>query len=106
MRDRSYEEGFIQRLKQDPAYAAALLNSVLEDGDAAELQVMLHQFDKAFPGTRTGMPAETGNREESSNPPSVGRLSAVVKAMGMKLVVATAAQDEEIADAAARQAVA
>lgn len=35
-------------LREDPAYAVDLLNSILEDGDHADLLIALHQMTKAF----------------------------------------------------------
>ena len=60
MRDRSQDEAMAEQFQDDPAYALQLLNSVLEDGDQAELLIVLRQMAKAFGGVQTI--AEKANR--------------------------------------------
>jgi hypothetical protein len=47
MRDRPHDEAMAELFKEDPAYAAELLNSVLEDGDQDELEILLRQMTEA-----------------------------------------------------------
>jgi DNA-binding phage protein len=39
--------------QQDPAYGIELLNSILEDGEQAELLIALRQMAKAFGGVQS-----------------------------------------------------
>ena len=79
--------------RSDPAYAATLLDSVLEDGDQGELLIVLRQMTKAFGGVpkvaeRAGLNRtqlyRTLSREGN---PEVRSLVAVLKTMGMRLAV-------------------
>lgn len=47
MKDRSHDEAMAEVFRKDPAYAAELLESILEDGSAGELLIALRQMAKA-----------------------------------------------------------
>ena len=47
---RSHEDATVESFAKDPEYAAAYLNAVLEDGDAAELRVVLQRIARASGG--------------------------------------------------------
>jgi DNA-binding phage protein len=47
---RSHEDATVESFSKEPEYAAAYLNAVLEDGDAAELRVVLERMALAFDG--------------------------------------------------------
>jgi probable addiction module antidote protein len=79
--------------QQDPAYALALLNSILEDGEQGELLIALRQMTKAFGGVQSV--AEKANLNstqlyrtlsEEGNP-ALSSLAAILKAMGLRLAV-------------------
>jgi probable addiction module antidote protein len=93
MRDRPHDEAMAEILSKDPAYAIELVNSILEDGDQAELLITLRQMTKAFGGVQTI--AEKANLNatqlyrtlsENGNP-ELRSLSAILKAMGLRLAV-------------------
>lgn len=44
---RSHEDATVESFAEDPEYASAYLNAVLEDGDAAELRVALERIARA-----------------------------------------------------------
>jgi probable addiction module antidote protein len=79
--------------RDDPAYAVELLNSILEDGDQRELLIALRQMTKAFGGVQTV--AETAQLSTTQlyrtlspdGNPVLSSLSAILKAMGMRLAV-------------------
>lgn len=48
MRDRAHDDAMAESLLKEPAYAAQLLRSILEDGDEGELLIALQQMAKAF----------------------------------------------------------
>src|SRR5258708_29290820 len=91
MRDRPHDDAMVEILSKDPAYAIELVNSILEDGDQAELLITLRQMTKAFGGVQTI--AEKANLNatqlyrtlsENGNP-ELRSLSAILKAMGLRL---------------------
>ena len=93
MRDRTHDEAMAELFKEDPAYALQLLNSILEDGEQGELLIALRQMAKAFGGVQAV--AEKANLKptqlyrtlsEEGNP-ELRSLSAVLKAMGLRLAV-------------------
>ncbi|WP_422615549.1 DNA-binding protein [Photorhabdus luminescens] len=53
MRDRSHDDAMSEVFRKDPAYAIELLNSILEDGEQAELLIALRQMTKAFGRVRS-----------------------------------------------------
>lgn len=93
MRDRTHDEGMAEVLRDDPAYAIQLLNSILEDGDQSELLITLRQMTKAFGGVQTV--AETAQLSTTQlyrtlspeGNPVLSSLSAILKAMGLRLAV-------------------
>lgn len=52
MRDKAHDMAMAELFKDDPAYALQYLNSILEDGDQAELLIALHQLRRSRPRTR------------------------------------------------------
>lgn len=50
MRDRAHDDAMAEALRNDPAYAAALLNSIIESGDQGELLIALRHLRMAFSG--------------------------------------------------------
>ena len=53
MKDRSHDAAMAEVFRSDPAYAVELLNSILEDGEQAELLIALRQMAEAFGGVRS-----------------------------------------------------
>jgi probable addiction module antidote protein len=93
MKDKPHDEAMAELYQQDPAYAVEMLNSILEDGEQAELLVALRQMAKAFGGVQTI--AEKANLNatqlyrtlsEDGNP-ELASLAAILKAMGLRLAV-------------------
>ena len=93
MRDRTHDEAMAEVFRDDPAYAVQLLNSILEDGDQSELLITLRQMTKAFGGVQTV--AESANLSTTQlyrtlspdGNPVLSSLSAILKAMGLRLAV-------------------
>ena len=90
---RSHEEAVIEDLRSDPEFAAGYLNSVLEDGDQQELMTALRRVAIAFGGVPklaelTELNAKTLYRTLSpQGNPELRSLTAMLKAMGMRLAV-------------------
>lgn len=93
VKDRSLDEVMVDEFRKDPAHAATLLDSILEDGDQGELLIVLRQMTKAFGGVpkvaeRTGLNRTQLYRTLSrQGNPEVRSLIAVLEAMGLRLAI-------------------
>ncbi|MGA3011619.1 MAG: addiction module antidote protein [Terracidiphilus sp.] len=93
MGDRNHDEAMAEEFKQDPAYALELLNEILEDGDQGELLIALRQMTKAFGGVQSVAekanlnPTQLYRTLSEHGNPELRSLSAVLKAMGLRLAV-------------------
>ena len=93
MNDSPHDEAMAEVFSNDPAYAVELLNSILADGDQAELLIALRQMAKAFGGVR-GVAKEAGLNPNqlyrmlsAGGNPEFRSLSTVLRAMGLRLAV-------------------
>jgi probable addiction module antidote protein len=92
-KSRSHEESTIASFRRDPRFAAEYLNTVLEEGDQQELMTALRYMAKAFGGVsrlaeQAELNATTLYRTLSPlGNPELKRLTALLKAMGMRLAV-------------------
>ena len=90
---RSHEEATIESFRKDPVFAAEYLNSILKDGDQAELMLALRRMSKAFGGVqKLAQDAELNVNSlyrtlSSKGNPELKSLRAVLRAMGMQLTV-------------------
>ena len=90
---RSHEEATIESFRKDPVFAAEYLNSILNDGDQAELMLALRRMSKAFGGVqKLAQDAELNVNSlyrtlSSKGNPELKSLRAVLRAMGMQLTV-------------------
>jgi probable addiction module antidote protein len=79
--------------RADPEYAVLLLNSILEDGDQGELLVVLRQLAGAFGGVPAIAaqaqlnPTQLYRTLSAEGNPALSSLSAILKAMGLRLAV-------------------
>ena len=93
MRDRNHDEAMAEEFKQDPAYALELLNEILEDGEQGELLIALRQMAKAFGGVQSVAekanlnPTQLYRTLSEEGNPELRSLSAILKAMGLRLAV-------------------
>ena len=93
MRDRTHDEAMAETFRQNPAYALELLNSILEDGEQAELLIALRQMAKAFGGVQTVAekanlnPTQLYRTLSEEGNPALSSLTAILKAMGFRLSV-------------------
>lgn len=77
----------------DPNFTAEYLNSLLEDGEQADLLIALRQMAKSFGGVSTLAekahlnPTQLYRTLSSEGNPALSSLSAILKAMGMRLAV-------------------
>jgi probable addiction module antidote protein len=97
MKDRSHDEAMGELLREDPAYAVELLNSILADGDQSELLIALRQMAKAFGGVQSiadTAQLSTTQLYRTLSPtgnPVLSNLSAILNAMGLRLAVQSTA---------------
>lgn len=90
---RDHEDALRESLRTDPAFAAEYLNAVLADGEQAELMLALRRIAVAFGGVSaiakdTNLHAKTLYRTLSpQGNPELKSLTALLKAMGMRLSV-------------------
>lgn len=90
---RSHEEATVESFRKDPRFAAEYLNAVLVDGDQEELMVALRTMAQAFGGVprlaeSAQLNATTLYRTLSpKGNPELKSMTALLKAMGMRLAV-------------------
>jgi probable addiction module antidote protein len=93
MKTRNHDEAMADLYRKDPDFAVDLLNSILEDGEQAELLIALRQMALAFGGV--SKIAERANLNgthiyralsEKGNP-EIRSFTAILKAMGLRLVI-------------------
>lgn len=93
MKDRAHDDAMAQVFRDDPAYAVELLNSILEDGDQGEMLIALRQMAKAFGGvSQIAQKAQLNSTHiyralSAEGNPEIRSLSAILKAMGLRLAV-------------------
>ena len=78
---------------EDPAFAALYLTDLLEDGEQADLLIALRQMARAFGGVASIAgrahlnPTQLYRTLSAQGNPELRSLTAVLKAMGMRLSV-------------------
>lgn len=93
MKDRSHNEAMAELFRDDPAFAVDYLNSVIEEGDQADLLMALRQLAAASGGISSVAerahlnPTQLYRTLSPDGNPELRSLSAVLKAMGMRLSV-------------------
>ena len=93
MKDRSHEDAMAELFRDDKAFATEYLNSVLEEGDQSDLLIALRQMAKAYGGVPAIAelahlnPTQLYRTLSPEGNPELSSLSAVLKAMGMRLAV-------------------
>jgi probable addiction module antidote protein len=93
MRDKTHDESMAEIFKEDPAYAVEMLNAILEDGEQGELLIALRQMTKAFGGVQDVAekanlnPTQLYRTLSEQGNPELRSLSAILKAMGLRLAV-------------------
>lgn len=93
MRDRSHDEAMAELFREDPQFAVEYLNDLLQDGEQADLLVALRQIADARGGVRiVAKEAELNANQlyrtlSPQGNPELRSLSAVLKALGLRLAV-------------------
>ena len=95
MKGRSHDEAMAEVYRKDPDFARQVINNIFgdEDGDQGELLIVLRQMTKAFGGVQTVAeqahlnPTQLYRTLSPEGNPALSSLSAILKAMGMRLSV-------------------
>jgi probable addiction module antidote protein len=93
MRSRPHDEAMAELYRNDPAFALDVLNAILEDGNQAELLTVLRHMAQAFGGVRAVAeqahlnPTQLYRTLSPKGNPALSSLSAILKAMGLRLAV-------------------
>ncbi len=93
MKHRVHDDAMAEAYQKDPAYALELLNSVLADGDQAELLLVLRQLAKAFGGVQAIAdkaqlnPTQIYRTLSADGNPALSSFRAILDAMGLRLAV-------------------
>ena len=93
MRDKNHDDAIADMYKDDPALAAAVLDSVLADGNKGDLLIVLRQMSKAFGGISKLAEAAKLNKTQiyrilsRNGNPTIGSMGAILKTMGLRLSV-------------------
>ena len=93
MKSIPYDEAMASVFRKEPELAIDLLNNILAEGSQAELLIAIRQISKAFGGIaqiakETDLNQTQLYRTLSPNGnPTLGNLSSILKAMGLRLAV-------------------
>ena len=93
MRSQSHDVAMAELYRSDPALALDVINGILEDGDQGELLTVLRQLTQAFGGVQTIAeqadlnPTQIYRTLSPDGNPALSSLTAILKAMGLRLAV-------------------
>ena len=93
MRSRPHNEAMAELYHSDPALALEVINDILGDGDQAELLTVLRHMAQAFGGVQAVAeqarlnPTQIYRTLSPKGNPALSSLSAILKAMGLRLAV-------------------
>jgi len=93
MRSKPHDEAMADLYRRDPALALEVINGILEDGDQAELLIVLRQLAAAFGGVQAVAEQAHLNATQiyrtlsPQGNPGLSSLTAILKAMGLRLAV-------------------
>ncbi|MBS0316971.1 MAG: addiction module antidote protein [Proteobacteria bacterium] len=93
MKSRSHDDAMAEMYRRDPALALEVINGILADGDQAELLIVLRQMALAFGGVQAVAeqahlnPTQLYRTLSPKGNPALSSLSAILKAMGLRLAV-------------------
>lgn len=104
MRSRPHDIAMAELYRNDPAFAIGVINDILKDGEQAELLTILRHMTLAFGGVQAVAeqahlnPTQLYRTLSPTGNPSLSSLSAILKAMGLRLSV-QASHESSHADA-------
>jgi DNA-binding phage protein len=95
MKSKTHDEAMAELYSKDPEFACQVINDILEDenGEQGELLIVLRQMTKAFGGVQAVAaqahlnPTQLYRTLSPDGNPALRSLSAILKAMGLRLSV-------------------
>ncbi len=93
MRSKLHDDAMAELYRGDPAFVLDVINGILEDGNQAELLIVLRQMTQAFGGVQAVAeqahlnPTQLYRTLSPKGNPALSSLSAILKAMGLRLAV-------------------
>lgn len=93
MKSRSHDDAMAELYRNNPTLALEVINGILADGDQVELLVVLRQMAQAFGGMQAVAeqahlnPTQLYRTLSPKGNPALNSLTAILKAMGMRLAV-------------------
>lgn len=93
MKSKPNDVAMAELYRDDPAFALDVINNILEGGDQAELLIVLRQMAQAFGGVQAVAeqahlnPTQLYRTLSPKGNPALSSLSAILKAMGLRLAV-------------------
>ena len=93
MKSKPNDEAMAELYRDDPSLALDVINGIFEDGDQAELLIVLRQMAQAFGGVQAVAerahlnPTQLYRTLSPKGNPALSSLSAILKAMGLRLAV-------------------
>ncbi|WP_062365408.1 DNA-binding protein [Variovorax paradoxus] len=93
MKSKAHDDAMAELYRDDPAFALEVINAILEDGDPAELLIVLRQMAQVLGGIQAVAeqahlnPTQLYRTLSPKGNPALSSLSAILKAMGLRLAV-------------------
>ena len=103
MRSRPHDEAMAELYRSDPALALEVINNILAEGDQAELMTVLRQLAQTVGGVQAVAeqahlnPTQLYRTLSPQGNPELRSLSAVLKALGLRLAVQVAPEHQATA---------
>jgi len=97
MKSKPHDDAMAELYRNDPALAIDVVNDILKDGDQAELLIVLRQLTQAYGGVQAVAeqahlnPTQLYRTLSPKGNPALSSLTAILKAMGLRLKVQTTA---------------
>lgn len=93
MKSRAHDEAMAELYRNDPTLALEVINDILQDGEQAELLIVLRQLARAYGGVQAVAeqarlnPTQLYRTLSPQGNPALSSLIAILKAMGLRLAV-------------------
>lgn len=93
MRSRPHDEAMAELYRNDPAFALDVINSILADGNQAELMTVLRHLALAVGGVKVVAeqahlnPTQLYRTLSPKGNPALNSLTAILRTMGLRLAV-------------------
>ena len=102
MKSRSHDDAMAELFRSDPTLALEVINGILADGDQTELMAVLRQLAQAVGGVQSVAeqahlnPTQLYRTLSPKGNPALNSLTAILKAMGLRLAVQPLASSQPV----------